>query len=50
MDKLIEKLETIITDCVEHHGYADEDEAPLHDITIGEVKLILNCLKDSMLD
>ena len=46
MDKLINKLESILADCVEDHGYNDEDEAPLYGVTIGEVKLIVHYLKE----
>lgn len=43
--KFIEEFEDLLVDCVEHHQYPDDAEAPINGITIGDVKILLNVLK-----
>lgn len=45
MDELLENLESLLVDCVEHHGYQDDWEAPISGVTIGQVKQLVEILK-----
>ena len=44
MEEIKKKLEVIILDCVEHHGYQDDDEV-LVQLTIKEVKELIELLR-----
>ena len=48
MEEIKKKLEEIILDCVEHHGYQDDDEVPVN-LTIKEVKELIKILRCGMI-